>query len=187
MNATQHTSAPSYSALHVCSLLNCALPQGKIRQYPARPKPLPGFVTFFDPGWRILRLRAIVTNREAIFCLQAWYDGKAFAKRNALPRYRQLRMTPVPDSLNKTFAEQQALLPADEEVPSARVVVMGMVIHFLVTGDRLSPNCWVRCIDKDSDGYRVDVGYLLGGGLRVGYYWDDDRYSDLGLASSRKF
>ena len=96
-------------------------------------------------------------------------------------------MEAVKDSFGKTFAEQQALLLADEEVPMARTVVMGMVVHYLATGQRLYPNCWVRCRDTATSVYRVGVGGFHSGGFGVGGYWDGDRPDYLGLAASRKF
>jgi hypothetical protein len=61
---------------------------------------------------------------------------------------------------------------------------MGTVIHFPASGDRLSPNCYVRCMDQPSVGHRVGVGYFDSDGFYVSGYRDGGRR---GLASSRKF
>jgi hypothetical protein len=150
------------------------------------PKPRQGFITFFDPGWSILQLRESGLGK-CMFKPQQWYNGESFAERKEQSCYRQLHLEPVNDSFDKTFVEQQQLLSADEEVPSARVVVMGMAIHFLATGERLFFDYCVRCVDPTSDGYRVIVGNFNSGGISVGRYWDDYCDSGLGLASSRKF
>ena len=187
MNATQNKSAPSWGALRVGNLLGFAITSMKPVPLDIQPTPLQGFVTFFDPGWSILRLREAVANKGTILYPQTWYDDEPFALLEEPPRYRQLRMTAVPDSLDKTFTEQQALVPADEEIPTARVVIMGMVIHFLANGERLFPDSYVRCADKTSDVFRVRVGDFDSYGFFVDYYWDDVRYSVLGLTAARKF
>jgi len=151
------------------------------------PDVQPGFITFFDHGWSMLLLQETVGRQHALFYPQHWYDNEAFAQTATTPGYCQLRMDAVPDSMGKTFAEQQALLSAKEEIPQARVVVMGIAIHFLATGQRLFPTCWVRCADVNSDGDRVSIGLFDSDGFNVSNCWDDLRGDDLGLASSRKF
>ena len=80
-----------------------------------------------------------------------------------------------------------SLLAKDEEVPSTRVMVYAIIGHYLVTGERLFENVWVRCSDLDSSGDRVNVGVFNQDGLHVLSYWDDNRNVNIGLASSRKF
>jgi hypothetical protein len=187
MNTTQNTSAPSYNAVDVSQLLLSPTSEFNLGMHPFCPSPLRGFVTFYDPGWSIVGLRNAVAKKGSIFYPQSWYHTEPFASHYGPPRYRQLRMTAVPDSFNKTFVEQQAVLPIDEEIPFARVVVMGMVIQFLATGERLFPEYWVRCNDQGSDGRRVSVGGFDRDGLIVRTGWDGYRDSGIGLASARKF
>lgn len=129
---------PVHDAVRVASLLDIVYTDKRLlADFGPPPPALDGYVTFFDPGWSILRLREAVKDRgEGIFYPQNWYDAEAFANAEAKPGYRQLRMEAVPDSFRKWFSEQQTLLTADEEVPPARVVIAGMVIHFLATGER---------------------------------------------------
>ena len=183
---TQLTDGPAYDAGHVSKLLGIGYTAEELASFGTPPRSLPDRVTFFDPGWSIVRLREAVTGKGQIFYAQSWYNTQDFATLEDQPRYRQLRMEAVKDSFSKIFADQQKLLLPDEEVPLARVVVMGMVIHFLSTGERLFPTSYVRCQDQGSDGSRVYVGRFAGAGLRVGGPWDDDPYSDIGLASARK-
>jgi hypothetical protein len=158
MNATQ-THGVVYDALNLSGLLGI----GTASAFTGfQPNPIPGFVTFFDPGVSISLLRRLVAKKGTIFYPQSWYD-------------------------NKPFDEQQALLPTDEEIPSARVVVMGVVIHYLATGERLFPGCWVRCTDPDTVDVHVCVGNSDHGGLCVDGRWDGNRVCDIGLASCRKF
>jgi hypothetical protein len=181
------TSAPLYDAHEVARLLGIELDKEDLAKFPNSPRARYGYVTFFDPGWSILRLSVAVAGRGTIFSPQDWYDDELFAKFEEQPRYRQLRMDAFPESFGKTFSEQQALVPAGEEIPTARVVLIGLIIHFLVTGMRLFPDCYVRCSDQTSGGHRVFVGDFDSVGFRVDRCWDDDHGDDLGLASSRKF
>jgi hypothetical protein len=57
------------------------------------------------------------------------------------------------------------LLTAWEDVPTARVALMGTVIHFLAAGDSLYSSCCVRCVDQDSNHLRVYVGGLPSRGI----------------------
>ena len=166
--------APVYDVRTVEKLLNFQYSVAEFDSIGKPPDALPGFVTFFDPGWSLQQLRASVADKGHIFYPQTWYDNEPFAKLEEPPRYRQLRMDAVKGSFGRTFAEQRAVLSGDEEVPLARVVIMAMVIYFLATGERLFPTYYVRCRDLASDGNRVYVGNF-------------DRDSDIGLASSRKF
>lgn len=151
------------------------------------PDALPGFLTFFDPGWSILHLRRFCADKSRIFYSQDWYDDEPFAKRTDEPCYRQIRMEALEGSFNMNFDEQWRLLPEAEEIPSARAVVTGMVIHFLLSGQRLFEKCHVRCSDNGSGGIRVCVGRFDRDGLDVYGGWDDNTDSAIGLASSRKF
>jgi hypothetical protein len=116
-----------------------------------------------------------------------WYKSEKFAKNKGKVSWQLVRKTPVEDSTSKNWEEQQALLGKDEETPSAQVMVYTIIGHYKATGERLFENIYVRCSCVGSRGFRVDVGYFDSGGLNVHYYWDDNRRSDLGLSSARKF
>ena len=188
MSSRRRHSAPVYDAGRVAELLGVRLSRKKLANFGPPPKPLKGYLTFFDPGWGILRLRrALAANGTGhIFESQSWYNAKAFAKKTAPPRYRRLRMDVGKDSFNKSFAEQKALLAKGEEVPLARVVIMGMVIHFLATGERLFPAVWVRTLDTIGSGRRVDIGNFVGEGLAINSDTEAERYPGVGFASARK-
>src|ERR1041384_6771422 len=68
------------------------------------PEPRNGYVTFFDPGWSILRLRDAVEDKGQIFFPQRWYNNQAFARAKEEPCYRHLRLEAVKDSFGKSFA-----------------------------------------------------------------------------------
>ena len=179
---------PVYDARTVNELLLLSYIAEQINDFGPPPTALPGFLTFFDPGWDILHLRRFCKDRGRIFANLDWYEDEAFANGTERPQYRQIRLEAVADSFKKNFVEQQRLLPENEEVPSARAVCMGMVILFLLNGQRMFEHYYVRCSDKDSDGRRIFVGSFISGGLGVGSGQDDCRRGDgLGLASSVKF
>ena len=102
-----------------------------------------------------------------------WYIKHAFMKDEGRIGWQLVRKTPVDNSTNKTWDQQQALLPEDEETPKAQVMVYTIIGHFLATGERLFEKINVRCLDLDSNGNRVYVvGNLYAKGQYVGLYFD---------------
>lgn len=136
----------------------------------------------------ILDIRGIAKKQpdRTLFYSQDWYDKQAFAKDKGEVGWQLVRKEPIANSTSKTWNDQQALLSKDEETPTARIVVYTMVGHFLASGERLFEKIYVRCIDLDSDGYRVGVGSFDAEGLGVGGGHDDFRDDDLGLSAARK-
>jgi hypothetical protein len=134
----------------------------------------------------ILEIRDKVERK--LFCSHedAWYNKQVFAKDHGEARWQLVRKTLVSNSTSKTWAEQQALLIKNEEVPTAQVMTYTIIGHFLATHERLFEKIYVRTSDVDSDGLRVDVGFFDSDGLNVDIYWDDNRDDDLGMASARK-
>ena len=180
------TAAPVYDPRAVALLLGRILyTDDELATFGPPPKPLPGFLTFYDPGWSILKVREAV-RRKAIFYDQDWYDRHAFALKAGLPRYRQLRMEAPKNSFVKSFVEQTALLSPDEEVPTARTIVMGMALHFLATGTFLFPDVYIRTADQTSDGRRVFVGNVPRVGLLINALWGGYRDEGPRLAVARK-
>lgn len=121
---------------------------------------------------------------DSIFCPGDWYNREAFATTKKVgARWYLLRKEPVPESRNKTYDEQTALLK-DEEVPFACEVTYLVVLYWLTHRERLLPHVFVRCQDKESDGFRVDIGGFGDLGFFLGCYPDSDCENRLGLASS---
>lgn len=115
-----------------------------------------------------------------------WYNKQAFAKEKGETEWKLVKKTPVANSTSKTWEEQQALLAMNEEVPTARLMAYTIIGHFLATGERLFEKFYVRCVDADSIGIRVFVGYFNSGGLHFYNYLDGIRTEGLGLSSARK-
>lgn len=132
----------------------------------------------------ILDIRGKVNS--ALFYNQSWYNKETFAKDRGEADWHLIRKTPVENSTSLNWKEQQALLPSDEETPSARVMTYTIVGHFLSTGERLFEHVYVRCSDIDSGGLRGDVGGFNASGLDVNDYWDGCRDVNVGCSSDRK-
>jgi hypothetical protein len=178
-------SAPVYAAPDVAATLELIYLDEHLAAFGPPPDPAEGFITFFDPGCSVLALRAGVRGRR-VFYPQTWYDREQFATLKEAPRYRQVRMEPLPGSFRKTYQEKDELLPANEEVPTARAVAVAVAIHFLATGERLLQGTFVWCADTVSNGIRVFVGGFVSDGFGVYCHMDTNRGAYLGLASSRK-
>jgi hypothetical protein len=77
---TTLTSAPVYDARSVGRLLDITFSEAEVEMFGSPPPALPGFISFFDPGWSIISLRGAVAERGRIFGHQTWYDDKPFAQ-----------------------------------------------------------------------------------------------------------
>jgi hypothetical protein len=114
-----------------------------------------------------------------------WHNRESFANdKKVRVRWHLLRKEPVPESHDKTYDEQTALLKEEEEVPFACEMTYMIILYWLTHRERLLRDVYVRCQDKESDGDRVIVGDFDSAGFGVSLFWDDGRRGDLGLASS---
>ena len=67
-----------------------------------------------------------------IFNNQTGYENEPFISlKRKQPGYRQVCMKAIPVFCKDLCRSRNAVSPVDE-IPTARVVLMGMVIHFLV-------------------------------------------------------
>lgn len=158
-----------------------------LKAYPTPPKPVEGFLTFFDPGWSIADMNLFWSDRnDIIFPYGHAYNGEAFLLLEEKPCYRQMRYQPVGDSHDRRFFDHKMMVPDDEEIPHARQVVMGMIIHYLLTGSRIFPNL-VRCIDVDQSNNRVCVGnFIPRKGLGIRTIHDGYHAAELGVVTAKK-
>jgi hypothetical protein len=117
----------------------------------------------------------------------AWYAKEKFATKTKLGlRWYLLLKDIVPGSENKTFEEQQAMLPKEYEVPSAVAETAKDLLIYKKTGKYVNPNRYARTSDLDSDGVRVYVGYCDAKGVNVNNNWDDNRNDNVGVGACRK-
>lgn len=135
----------------------------------------------------ILEVRGKVKDKASLFYGQDWFNKEAFASDRGEASWQLVRKTPVPNSTNKTWDQQQTLLTESETTPSARVMVYTIIGHYMATRERLFECIYVRCSDVDSDDNRVRVGYFGSRGLCVDSDSDDARIDILGVSSARKF
>ncbi|MFZ2682165.1 MAG: hypothetical protein WAZ14_03675 [Patescibacteria group bacterium] len=118
-----------------------------------------------------------------------WYaaESEAFARNDkATCRWLMLRKEHVPDSIEKTWDEQQQLLSSLEVTPNVAEQVWGMTTYKAVCGVYLLAAVYVRTSSVDLSGYRVGVGVFDGHGLDLYYWRDHTQYSNIGVSSSRK-
>lgn len=181
------TDAPVYDFRTVNELLCLGYSEKHLTSIGSPPAALPGYITFFDPGWNINEIRRYAKDKARIFGFQTWYNDQPFAQMHEASRYRQLQMTAIPDSFGKIFAEQQALVPPEDEIPSARLVLTMIAIHFLASGERLFSNRSVYCANRTSDGSLVIVGGIGRFGTFVDHVEPEFLDRALGVAVSRKF
>lgn len=116
----------------------------------------------------------------------AWYNKQSFAEERGEISWQLVRRTPVENSTDKKWIDQQALLGKDDEVPSARVMVYTIIGHYLATGERLFGNIYVRTSSVVSGGSYVNVGYFGSKGLYFDGYWCDYPHDSVGVSSARK-
>jgi hypothetical protein len=117
-----------------------------------------------------------------------WYAKEKFAI-NSTCRFRWYLMPLeiIPDSTEKTYQEQVAMLSTEYEVPLAIEEITKLILYYRKNGIYLNPTNYGRCQDVSSGGFRVRVGLFDSVGLDVDYWWGDDRNYFVGLAASRKF
>lgn len=202
---------PVYDARQVNALL---LPlrysEGQLAAFGPPPESLPGFITFFDPGWSIVRLRQYcshedreyqwgprVFHREEKSGLTGcgfrspssdrdwWYEQRDFAKLEEAPCYRRIRMNAIEGSFGKTLSNQMTLLPPGEEVPLARQLVMGMALHYCLGKQRLFSSYYVNFGDKLEHG-SVGFVHFDAKGIEMNRLatYENDHRSNVGMASA---
>ena len=116
----------------------------------------------------------------------AWYKNERFAKEVTLKlRWYLLLKDIVPKSENKTFEEQQAMLPVEYEVPSAVAETAKDLFVFQKTGRYANPDRFARTADL-ADRLRVYVGCFDATGVYVSSSLDDGRRGSVGVSASRK-
>jgi len=117
----------------------------------------------------------------------SWYRNEEFANKPTcgLRWYLMLRGI-IPGSENKTWDEQQSLVPPEYEVPTPVADVAKHLLCRKKTGQDVNLGRYGRTDTLDSDGSRVGVGRCDAEGLHVNDYWDGRRYVRIGLSASRK-
>lgn len=120
------------------------------------------------------------------FYEQTWYDAQPFATDK--PEAGVYEFDFISKHPGNTYQEHVEILHREGmEFPHPAVLAEALCIHFKETGVRLMEDWYSRTSLLGSDGDRVRVGRFVADGLRVNDYWDDVRFSRLGVSASRKF
>ncbi|MEK9176985.1 MAG: hypothetical protein AAB923_01695, partial [Patescibacteria group bacterium] len=120
-----------------------------------------------------------------------WYaeERQTFAQndKTQAATWLALRKGVVPNSTDKKWKEQLPLLSDVERVPNVAEFAWGLTTYKEVRGVYLMNAIYARTNSVDSGGDRVIVGIFDAKGLVVSLWSGDGRYSDIGVASARKF
>jgi hypothetical protein len=137
----------------------------------------------------ILQVREL-DNKVFYSKTEGWYaeSEQKFAREDkvACGEWLEIRKEEVPNSLRKTWDEQQDLITEVEHIPNASEVSYAITAYFKVRGIYLLRGKYIRTSSVSADGNHVFVGNFGKDGLRVDNCWDDLRYDNLGVASARK-
>ncbi len=120
-----------------------------------------------------------------LYDLQSYYD-EPFTRYFSHASWQLIRKTPIQDSTEKSYTEQQSLLKGNEKIPSVKDMVYALIGHYLATHERLFGNIFVRCSDTFSDNRRVQIGRFDSGGIVICGGEDDSHSANIGLAAARR-
>lgn len=134
--------------------------------------------------------RKVAGNASKLF-MSAVGEGVCYAepfanKAKVGVRWFLLRKKPIDQSTSKTYDDQLQLIPQGEKNPFARDVVFATILMYLVTGERLFENGYVRCKDVDTLGRRACVGYFNQDGLAINQGWAGYPGNDISICSIHK-
>ena len=104
--------------------------------------------------------------------------------------WAQMTKDVLPNSRNKPFREQQALLQGSYAAPEALEAAVMILMHHVKEGEKLyRPHTYTRCQEKVCNKqYRVVVGSYGSSGLIISFdYYDSIRVPYFGLGGLRKF
>ena len=128
-----------------------------------------------------------IKNCRRLLSNNSWYEDQDFAEFTYQPSWLLIRKTPVENSFNKTWKEQQTLLdPQTDEVPFVRQIIYTTFLYFLTTKERLFRTCDVRTLDVDSNGGHILIGYFGEDVLNISFFDDNAQRGDIGITSIRK-
>lgn len=100
----------------------------------------------------------------------------------------------IPNSRNKTYSEQQALLNGRYFLPAALEIATGILMHYVETGERFyadDPQTYTRCKQRPGENFHLVVGSFRRSGLVIydcqdSYCIGDSRYDYYGIGGVRR-
>ena len=132
----------------------------------------PRWLEFYDPGLSINEMREMFPDFFYSKLGDGWYDNEEFAEEKDKPQGRKISLEIIEGSLNKSFEEQKKMLPKGQEVPTARILISAILLHFLNTGEKVFEEYWARTCSRAARGYLVYVRSDARG-LDVGHWYDN--------------
>jgi len=154
----------------------------------AASEPLPdaadGEIVLRYGGWSLRELcsNPVVRERNLMWELDSFLEFQLSNEKLPSGIYR-LRV-PVPDSNNKTLAEQEQLLASGEQTAPVVLVASAMLAHRFQTGENLLKNDWTHCKEETAGWCRVVLSWAEGG-LYVADHWGARRGAQMWLSSVR--
>lgn len=134
------------------------------------------------PNANILAVRSLVEKkRKGSFYNQTWFDTQKFAKIAWADGWILMPKGEVQGTRNLPRKEQIKHLVFGQLVPWAFERTFGVLLHYLDTDERLTPDVWLRCQDVGYRGYRVYAGVFDSDGFSVYRAPDDDCYPRFAL------
>ncbi len=121
---------------------------------------------------------------EPVFWDTDWFDEEVFAQEQMKPGYGLPTKEVIPDSWNKTWDDQTALLGEGEKRREAVETVWDSLLYYAATGEKILEDKWDWTNSQTSVQRRVRVGWDSGG-LLVGRWNPGDPNPDIGVCSSR--
>ena len=117
--------------------------------------------------------------RQVSACTQRWPDKSAY--------WCLVRKTPVPDSGNRTFEDQERLLAPDDLVSPTRDLVYAIIGRYLLAEEYLFGDVEVRCDDIDACGSHATVSpFSVSRGINVRHRPNGEPAPNLHLASTKR-
>jgi len=138
-----------------------------------------------------ISLRDIYKHAPQLFCRKELLQiSDRWVYYAETPKWRLIRKTEVSDSFNKDWYTQFELLTKEEMVPTVRQVVYGIILNYLVNGERLFNNKRIYdfkpiCFRTKDKGFEGQISFCWDGGLRFFIQYDNGDKS-IGLVSAQK-
>lgn len=110
----------------------------------------------------------------------AWYDDEPFAKEKIPAGEWEVSLEPIPDSFNKTYDEQKALLKPGEEIPPIAVLAYAVAMH-RKEGKYAFESCYIRT--SSSLAFFGIAGAAV---ADVSWCMPDRAYDNVGVVSARR-
>jgi hypothetical protein len=114
-----------------------------------------------------------------------WFVSDAFATTKKSAGWHLIRKTIIPDSGDKWWLEQRAMLSASEMAPDATTLAFAIGAYFLQNQVRLFETEYVRTSSERSSMVRVFLAKFDNQGMHFDH-WNEDHYKHIKITSELK-